>query len=97
MINSYKKTKIAVIARCKNEIDNLEEWIKNKKFSDLFLITDNDSSDGSFEFLSRIKNVIVKSVKGFDEGRDFQILLSRTCQQLIQKRSLFGVKKYKRS
>lgn len=68
--------KIAVIARCKNEIQNLQEWLDNKKFSDLFFITDNESTDGSFEFLSNQKNVIVKSVKGFDEGRDFQILLN---------------------
>ena len=67
--------KIAVIARCKNEIDFLEKWIDNKKFCDLFLITDNDSSDGSYEYLSKRKNVIVTRVSGFDEGRDFQILL----------------------
>ncbi len=68
--------KIAVIARCKNEIENLEKWLENKPFCDLFLITDNESTDGSFEFLSRKPNVIVNPVVGFDEGRDFQILLA---------------------
>lgn len=68
--------KIAIIARCKNEIENLEKWMINKKFCDLFFITDNESTDGSFEFLSNKRNVIVTSVKGFDEGRDFQILLT---------------------
>lgn len=67
--------KIAVIARCKNEIENLEKWMINKKFCDLFFITDNESTDGSFKFLSEKSNVYVTSVNGFDEGRDFQILL----------------------
>ncbi len=68
--------KIAIIARCKNEMENLREWLKNKTFCDLFLITDNESTDGSFEFLSSQSNVIVKQVIGFDEGRDFQILMN---------------------
>lgn len=67
--------KIAVIARCKNEMDNLEEWLNNKTFCDLFFITDNELTDGSFEFLSGKRNVVVSSVTGFDEGRDFQILM----------------------
>lgn len=69
--------KIGIIARCKNEIKNLESWINNKNFCDLFLITDNDSTDGSYEFLSKQTNVIVTKVVGFDEGRDFQILLKQ--------------------
>ena len=69
--------KIAVIARCKNEIQNLREWLINKNFSNLIFITDNESTDGSFEFLKKQENVIVTPVKGFDEGRDFQILLSK--------------------
>mgnify|MGYP001330863978 FL=1 len=68
--------KIAIIARCKNEMENLEEWLKNKSFCNLFLITDNESTDGSFEFLSNKSNVIVSPVTGFDEGRDFQILMN---------------------
>lgn len=68
--------RIAIIARCKNEMENLEEWLNNKTFCDLFLITDNESTDGSFEFLSSKSNVIVRQVIGFDEGRDFQILMN---------------------
>ena len=69
--------KIALIARCKNEMQNLKEWLINKNFCDLIFITDNESTDGSFEFLKKQENVIVTPVKGFDEGRDFQILLSK--------------------
>ena len=69
--------KIAIIARCKNEIENLEAWIDNKKFCDMFFITDNESTDGSYEFLSKQSNVVVTKVSGFDEGRDFQILLKK--------------------
>lgn len=69
--------KIAVIARCKNEIENLKAWIDNKKFCDMFFITDNESTDGSYEFLKKQSNVVVTKVAGFDEGRDFQILLKK--------------------
>jgi hypothetical protein len=69
--------KIAVIARCKNEIENLEAWINNKRFCDILFITDNESTDGSYEFLSKQSNVVVTKVVGFDEGRDFQILLKK--------------------
>ena len=45
--------KIALIARCKNEMNNLKEWLINKNFCNLIFITDNESTDGSFEFLKK--------------------------------------------
>jgi len=71
----YYKPKVICIARCKNEIDGIEEWIESLFFVDLFCITDNGSSDGTYEYLRTCDNVLVTRVEGFDEGRDFQILL----------------------
>ena len=75
--------KIGVIARCKNEIEILQSWLDNKSFCDLFLITDNESTDGSFELLDKRNDVIVRKVTGFNEGRDFQILLEMARSQKI--------------
>ena len=75
--------KIALIARCKNEMNNLKEWLINKNFCNLIFITDNESTDGSFEFLKKQENVVVTPVKGFDEGRDFQILLSKAREHKV--------------
>ena len=73
---NFFKVKTVCIARCKNEIVNIERWIESLPFIDLFCITDNGSTDGTYEYLKKIDNVLVTRVEGFDEGRDFQILLN---------------------
>lgn len=74
MTNFYRP-KLICIARCKNEIENIRDWYNSLPFVDVFLITDNGSTDGTYEFLRTLDNVIVTRVEGFHEGRDFQILL----------------------
>jgi hypothetical protein len=73
---NFFKVKTVCIARCKNEMVNIERWIESLSFIDLFCITDNGSTDGTYEYLKKIDNVLVTRVEGFDEGRDFQILLN---------------------
>ena len=73
--NANNHPKIVVIARCENEMENLPLWFENKTFCDHFVMTDNESTDGSTEYLKSRHDVTFAAVKGFDEGRDFQVLL----------------------
>jgi hypothetical protein len=69
------KPKLVCIARCKNEMHIIKNWYESLPFVDLFCITDNNSTDGTYEYLKSKDNILVTRVEGFDEGRDFQILL----------------------
>ncbi len=71
----FYKQKLVCMARCKNEIHIIKEWYESLPFVDVFVMTDNNSTDGTYEYLKSLPNVIVTRVEGFDEGRDFQILL----------------------
>lgn len=67
--------RLVCIARCKDEINFIDRWYKSLPFVDVFCVTDNGSTDGTYEYLKSRHNVILTRVEGFDEGRDFQILL----------------------
>ncbi len=71
----FFQPKLVCIARCKNEIHIIKKWYESLPFVDIFIITDNNSTDGTYEYLKSLPNVIVVRLDGFDEGRDFQILL----------------------
>lgn len=76
MNNNFYENKLVCIARCKNEIHIIKKWYESLPFVDTFVITDNDSTDGTYEYLKSLANVVVVRVSGFNEGRDFQILLN---------------------
>jgi len=71
----FYKPRLVCIARCKNEIHIIKKWYESLPFVDVFVITDNNSTDGTYEYLKSLPNVIVIRLEEFDEGRDFQILL----------------------
>jgi len=62
--------KLVCIARCKNEIHNIERWITSLSFVDTFCIVDNGSTDGTLEYLKKLDNVVLTRTEGFNEGRD---------------------------
>ena len=43
--------KIAVYAICKNEIHNVDEWMKNVQEADYICVLDTGSTDGTYEKL----------------------------------------------
>lgn len=71
----HYRPRLVCIARCKNEIHIIKRWYESLPFVDLFCMTDNNSTDGTYEYLKSLDNVLVTRVEGFDEGRDFQILM----------------------
>lgn len=58
-----------------NEINHVEEVIKNVDFADEIIVVDSLSTDGTFEKLSEMKNVkvILREFKNFADQRNFAI------------------------
>ena len=58
-----EKIKLAVYAICKNEIDNVEAWVKNFSKADYICVLDTGSEDGTWEKLQKLqkkyKNLII--------------------------------------
>jgi len=73
MINNPE---LVCIARCKDEIHIIKEWVESMPFVDLFCIVDNGSTDGTLEYLKSINNVVVVQTRGLHEGRDCSLALN---------------------
>lgn len=48
--------KIVTVARCFNEINNIERFIRGYSFSDKIIISDGGSTDGSIELLQKLED-----------------------------------------
>lgn len=52
--------KLAVYAICKNETEHIESWLKSVQEADYICVLDTGSTDGTYEFLQKQSNVILR-------------------------------------
>jgi len=61
--------KIVVVARCFNEIKNIDRFITSYLFADKIIISDGGSNDGSYEYLRRLASYGQVRVIKFEQQR----------------------------
>lgn len=69
--------KLIVTLRVKNAILFIKAWLEcYEKLADGIVVVDNGSDDGTYEILkNHPKVLVIEQTIGFDEGRDFKLLL----------------------
>ncbi|WP_194767843.1 glycosyltransferase family 2 protein [Tamlana sp. I1] len=67
--------KISALIITLNEVNHIEDVIKNISFADEIIVVDSFSTDGTFEKLSALKNVTIfqREFKNFADQRNFAI------------------------
>ena len=68
----FYNPRLVCITRCKNEIHIIKQWYESLPFVDLFCITDNNSTDGTYEYLKNLDNVLVTRVEDLMKEETFR-------------------------
>lgn len=76
--------KLCVYAICKNELKNLEKWLKSISQADLIVLIDTGSTDGTYEYLQSFNNQNLVIDQLIQEEFDFSIARNFALQKAFE-------------